>query len=99
MAELKKDKVRFDALRKLVAEAIRKELEIDFHCKSYEGTFEWTVCYPNYFEDNDGTAEPNYYILTLHCYVLGPARHYEWRGETKAEVLDKAEREIKLWLN
>ena len=96
MAE--KENSRFEALRKMVMEAIRKELEIDCCCKSYEGVFEWYACYPSYFDDPEAKAEPELYVLTLHCYVLGPGRHYGWRGRTKAEVLDKAEREIKSWL-
>jgi hypothetical protein len=31
--------------------------------------------------------------------VIGPARHYRWDGETREEVLDKAEEEIKSWLS
>ena len=72
MAELE----RFYRLRRKVMKAIRQQLEYDPHCKSYEGAFEWTVCYPNYFDDETGTQKPAAYILTLHCYVLGPARHY-----------------------
>ena len=98
MADYQNEKVRFDALRKLVMDAIRKELEIDCHCKSYEGAFEWLTCYPNYFDDPEAKEGPNFYVLTLHCYVLGPSRHYEWRGKTRGEVLDKAEKEIKSWL-
>lgn len=94
-----KEKARFDALRKLVMDAIRKQLEIDCCCKSYEGAFEWTVCYPTYFDDPEAKEAPEFYVLQLHCYVLGPARHYEWRGKTRTEVLDKAEREIKSWLS
>lgn len=89
---------RFNTLRQKVMVAIAKELEIDSYCKSYEGTFEWTSCYPCYFEDEKGMKPPNYYQLTLHCHVLGPERHYEWYGKTKDEVLDKAEEEINRWL-
>lgn len=89
---------RFVALRKKVMAAIKRELEIDFYCKSYEGTFELTVCYPNYFDDSEGVLAPNYYVLTLHCYVLGPGRHYDWRGNTIEKVLDDAEREIGSWV-
>ena len=89
---------RFQKLRKDVMQAIRQELLIDNHCKSYEGTFEWTACYPNYFDDDTGESGPTYYVLTLHCYVLGPARHYEWAGKTMDEALDKAEAEIYSWI-
>lgn len=99
MAELMNNKVRFDNLRKTVMKAIAKEFEEDGYGKSYEGTFEWTTCYPNYYDDPDGTAEPEFYVLELHCYVLGPFRHYRWTGKTREEVLDAAEKEILSWLN
>ena len=92
-------KARFDALRKRVMAAIAEQLAEDPCCKSYEGAFEWTTCYPNYFDDEKGVAAPNYFVLELHCYVLGPSRHYRWYGKTRTEVLDKAEREIESWLN
>lgn len=82
---LKADKERFAALRVKVAEMIRKE---------YEGTWEITTEYPNYYEDETGTQPPKWCCITLHCYVLGPARHYDWDGKTFSEALAKAEREI-----
>lgn len=97
VAEQKNEAARFNALRKLVMDAI--EEVADCGGKSYEGTFEWTVCYPDYWQDPEAKQGPDCYVLTLHCYLIGPARHYYWRGKTKAEVLDKAEREIKSWLN
>lgn len=89
---------RFKRLRRAVMKAIERELSYDGHCKSYEGTFEWTVCYPNYFEDETGDNGASFYKLTLHCYVLGPARHYDWTGKTMDEALDKAEAEIDSWI-
>ena len=91
------DKERFDSLRQKVAGMIRKELELGDCHKSYEGTWEVAVEYPDYFEDDTGTAPPRWYCLKLHCYVLGPARHYDWTGKTFGEALDKAEREIAQW--
>ena len=89
---------RFQRLRKVVMQAIKEQLAIDCSCKSYEGTFEWTVCYPNYFDDETAEMGATYFVLTLHCYVLGPARHYDWRGKTMDEALDKAEKEIYSWI-
>lgn len=92
------DYVRFLALRRRVMRAIRRELEEDSCCKSYEGTFELLVGYPDYF-DGEHTDKPDFFKIVLHCYVLGPARHYEWRGNTFKEALDSAEREIDSWIN
>ena len=89
---------RFKTLRKKVMDAIEVELREDNGCKSYEGTFELIVGYPNYFEDEDATQGPDSYCIRLHCYVLGPARHYDWFGKTFGEALTKAEREIASWI-
>ena len=89
---------RFRRLRKVVMKAIEEQPADDPCCKSYEGAFEWTVCYPNYFDDETGDSGADHYVLTLHCYVLGPARHYDWRGKTMDEVLDKAEKDIDSWI-
>lgn len=91
------DEERFSRLRKKVMQAIKRELEYDSYSKSYEGTFEWTECYPSYFEEEEGRTSIHY-RLTLHCYLLCPGRHYDWYGETKAEVLDQAEADIGSWI-
>ena len=92
------DIIRFHALRKKVMCAIARQLEEDSCCKSYEGTFELIIGYPNYFEDETAEAGPDSYCVRLHCYVLGPRRHYDWFGKTFAEALSKAESEISGWL-
>ena len=89
---------RFKRLRKVVMKAIREQLADDPCCKSYEGTFEWTVCYPNYFDDDTGDSGACFFKLVLHCYVIGPGRHYEWTGKTMDEALDQAEKDIDSWI-
>lgn len=89
---------RFQTLRQRVMKAITEELKRDDYCKSYEGTFEIVTCYPDYFEDESGKCGPNAYCVRLHCYVLGPNRHYEWFGNTLSEALDDAERDINRWI-
>lgn len=91
-------KERFIALRKRVMVAIAECVAEGEYGKSYEGTFEWSKEWPGYFDDETGSRGPDSYTLTLHCYLLGPARHYRWRGKTSEEVLDRAEREINEWL-
>lgn len=95
-----KDYKRFLTMRRRVMNAIRIELEEDPCCKSYEGTFEILVSYPDYFERTyeNKQDDPNFYIIRLHCYVLGPGRHYEWRGKTFKEALDKCEKDINEWI-
>lgn len=88
---------RFCRLRKIVAKEIERQLAIDCCCKSYEGTWELTVSYPNYFEDETATAKPDFYQITLHCYVIGPSRHYRWSGKSWDECLNKCELDIDEW--
>lgn len=76
-------------LRKLVFAEIEKCLAEDWHCKSYEGQV--SVVYPNYFQD------PDEFMVRLDCYVIGPTRHYEWRGNSIDDCCKKAIADVKLW--
>lgn len=82
----------------MVAEAIRKQIAEDPCCKSYEGTWELLFSYPSYFEDETATATPDFYRITLHCYVLGPGRHYNWVGESWEEALEKCKHDVMEWI-
>lgn len=94
---MEKAYARFLALRRKVMAGVKKALAIDCSCKSYEGFMELVIEFPDYFEmDRSEENAPNRYIIKLHCYVLGPARHYEWRGRTLDEALDAAEKEISM---
>lgn len=89
---------RFHRLREKTFAEIGKALEAnDGYGKSYEGAFEIVLEYPNFYEDPDATSGP-VVIIRLHCYILGPARHYEWKGKTFSEALTKAERDITAWI-
>lgn len=81
-------------LRKKLFIYIEKALEDDPACKSYEGSFSVTYSLPNYFED----ARKEWWNIHLDCYVIGPARHYDWCGETLEEAVKKAENEINSWI-
>lgn len=93
-----REQERFADLRQKVAQAIRHYLQDDCGHKSYEGTWEMLISYPSYFDDETATAAPDFYQLTLHCYVLGPHRHYVWSGKNWGEVLDKCEVNIDPWV-
>lgn len=92
------EKNLFYKLRKQVADYICKSLKEDPIHKSYEGTWEILVSYPNYFEDETAKAEPDFYRITLHCYVLGPGRNYDWEGKSFMEALEKCECDINEWV-
>jgi hypothetical protein len=92
------EKERFLTLRKKLFEAIGIELAEDNGCKSYEGALEVTLCFPNYFEDEYCDEGVILYVIELHCYVLGPSRHYRWDGRSFDVALRKAERDIYSWI-
>lgn len=94
------DKERLYELRKRVFRAIKEQLEEDPMCKSYEGAIEVGCEYPNFFEDDEyeiGDALPAAYYIRLHCYVLGPSRHYDFVGKTFRQALDEFEKALDEW--
>lgn len=91
--------IRFDRLRERTANAIAYELQHNGGaCKSYEGTWEVLTSFPDYFQDETGTADADFVEITLHCYVLGPHRHYKWQGPTFLDAVKKAEAEVESWI-
>lgn len=89
---------RFHKLRKKTFDGIAKAIEANGgYGKSYEGAFEIMQEYPDFYVDPDATSAPIVRIR-LHCYILGPARHYEWAGRTFVEALNKAEHDIDGWI-
>lgn len=92
------EKALFSLLRVKVGEYIEDYSKDDSGHKSYEGTWELSVIYPSYFESDDFTAPPDLYYVKLHCYVLGPQRHYEWVGGSWIESLKKAKSDIENWI-
>ncbi len=86
-------------LRRWVMKKLEK-VDMRDGCKSYEGTFELLFSYPNYFDEEDAghvIDNPDFAVITLYCYVLGPSRRYDWKGETISEAVDKARKEIESW--
>lgn len=89
---------RFHRLREKTFAGIGKALsENGGYGKSYEGAFEVIQEYSCFYDDVDAMRTPIVRIK-LHCYILGPARHYEWSGRTFEEALDKAEADIDKWI-
>ena len=91
---------RFLALRRRVMAAIKKALEIDPGCKSYEGAMELLIEYPNYFELNESEEDtPNWYEYfrygsynrMFRTYGIGYQYNGNWAGDAafghKARVL------------
>lgn len=92
---------RFVAIRAELFLAIARLLAEDGHCKSYEGAFK--IHAPNYFEESAAVSDHGWlredaWAIELHCYLIGPNRHYRWSGRTFAEALQKAEIDIRAWI-
>jgi hypothetical protein len=87
------DVVRFQELRLATFAAIKRSLATDGHCKSYEGAF--AIALPGYFDEADGS----WVELQLNCYVLGPTRHYRWRGGTLGEAVSMAAADLATWIS
>lgn len=88
----------FSALRKRLAEALAALLKEDPHHKSYEGTWELTFGFGSVFEDPKGSAPPCFFLIKLHCYLMGPSRHYEWGGTSWEEALLRCRRDVEMWI-
>ena len=95
---IREDKARTAALvhrlRELLFEGIGLELEIDDHHKSYEGAVDIVHSYPSYFERDEAPV----WIVKVHCYVLGPSRHYEWQDKDLSKALGRAILEVEGWV-
>lgn len=86
---------RFATLRADLFAAIDTILARDSHSKRYEGTFR--IQFPGYYDKDGSNARA--WAIFLDCYVIGPNRHYEWWGETFADVLSNAETDIRTWMH
>jgi len=93
---------RFVQLRAELFTAIAQSLAEDGHCKSYEGAL--SVSLPNFFEERAahehdyGWLREEAWGIELHCYLIGPNRHYRWSGVSFDEALCKAELDIRAWI-
>jgi len=96
MEIVEEDWDRFMRLRERLFKAIKECLEIDSHCKSYEGRLDVELSLPNYFEE--GEQEPTWGIH-LACYLIGPSRGEDWYGKSFRETLLRAEKDVIEWLD
>lgn len=92
------DYERFYALRRRVFEAIDRIRAEGESGKIYEGLFEICIDFEECYGVGNMKNEPMAIEIKLHCYLLGPYRHYSWRGKTFAEALDHAEAQIDVWI-
>lgn len=54
---------------------------------------------PSYFDERDWRGrESPLWTVELHCYVLGPSRHYRWSGPTLAAACELATEHVTEWV-
>ena len=90
------DSAAIEAFRALVFRGVKEALEFDGHHKSYEGRV--GIVYPSYFDATEPETEDKPFVVVLDCYVLGPHRHYEWRGATLDWALRLATADVEEWI-
>jgi hypothetical protein len=78
-----------EELRARLNAAILRAFAEDGYGKSYEGA--WDIDLPSVSDDQ--------VRLSLHCYVVGPHRHYEWTGATLSECVAKARVTVEPWFS
>ena len=89
---------RLVCLRHFLFSKIREAFEEGAIGKSTEGAFEVVHCFPDYYEEEYKTTfSGECWIIRLYCYVVGPSRHYEWKGRNLLDAVKKAEKEIYGW--
>ena len=70
----------------------------DGYHKSYEGAVDLTISFPDVFESEyNAKLPPEYYTLTVHCYLLINGRHEDFEGDTFTECLDRFEKALVRW--
>lgn len=85
---------QLERFHSLVHRGVEAALRVDGHCKSYEGRIELLVEVPSYHEREALT----HWTLTLHCYVLGPGRHYTWHATSEDDLFRVATRDVQGWI-
>lgn len=96
-----------DAFRALVREGIAAQLKRDGYHKRFEGAMSYGMHLPPVV-DWEGAGMPDplgrqpemqpEHVVHLYCYVLGPARQYEWKSNTRRGAFEKATRDFLMWM-
>ena len=87
---MSRERKRFLDLRKRVLDVVDQLRGAGEPGKSYDGDMS-----VEYFIGYDGEEK---YKVELHCYLIGPSRHYSWSGKTLNAALNKAEKDINKWI-
>ena len=94
-----------DDFRALVRREITAQLARDGYHKRHEGAVFYSVELPPVVDWREApdpfgkqTSMRPLHKLCLYCYVLGPARQYEWKGDTAAAVFRDATNDFLSWV-
>lgn len=85
---------RFQKLHHKVKEACEQVVNEGGCSKSYDGRMSFSIDLPAFYEEDQAPL----YHIHLQCYLIGPARSYDWFGLTSDECLDKAEADIDYYI-
>lgn len=66
--------------------------------KSYEGLWEITIGTPDATEDPNAELPPDWCKIVLHCYLVGPSRHYQWTGKSVEETFKRCKKDVEKWI-
>lgn len=91
----------FLKLRKRLLDALL-EASKDYPGKRYEGEMEVAFHYPGIYDEvtvgEDEKDLPDEVIIRADFYLIGPNRHYSWKGTTLAEAVKRASDDIDVWI-
>ena len=88
----------FLKLRRRLHDALNKASE-EYPGKSYEGEMSIEIHYPGiYDEPEEYRDEPDAVVIRADFYLIGPTRHYVWKGTSIAEAVVKATKDIEVWI-
>ena len=84
----------FLELRKKLHNALRKASE-DYPGKSYEGEMEIAIHFPGIYDESD---DVDAVVIRADFYLIGPTRHYSWKGTSISEAVKRASADIDRWI-
>jgi len=88
----------FTALRKRLNTCINWLQEQGEPGKSYEGTWEIRIEMPDATDDPNAELPPDWCKIKLHCYLIGPSRHYEWTERTVEKAFERCKKDVEKWI-
>ena len=89
----------FTALRKRLNDCINWMRAHGEPGKSYEGAWEIRIGLPDATDDPNAELPPDWCEIKLHCYLVGPSRHYSWTDKTVEKAFEQCRKEVEQWID